>query len=230
MDGNNRWARARGENSRFGHRHGAQAARDILQACIDRNIPYLSLFAFSSENWMRPEDEVRGLMSLFLGLLKRKEIKHFRNQGVRFRFIGSREGFSATLIKGMAELERETAGNTGTTAIVAADYGGRWDIAETCRAIARQCLDGTLTPEQVSEELFASQHSLAGVPDPDLCIRTGGEQRISNFLLWQLAYAELHFTKRLWPEFNADDLDLAINDFAGRQRRFGRSAEDVSGS
>lgn len=226
MDGNNRWARMRGEDSRFGHRHGAQAARDVLQACVDRNIPYLTLFAFSSENWLRSEDEVQGLMALFMRVLKRKEIKHFQRQNVRIRFIGNRQAFSQSLQQGMTEVERQTEANTGTTVIVAADYGGRWDIAEACQRIARECTEGRLDPAEISPELLAGYHSLAGVPDPDLCIRTGGEQRISNFLLWQLAYTELYFSSCYWPDFGEKELEAALTEFANRQRRFGGSGSE----
>ena len=225
MDGNNRWAKSRGENSRYGHQKGAQAARDVLQACIDRKIPYLTLFAFSSENWLRPEEEVQGLMSLFMGVLKRKEIKNFKAQGVRFRFAGSRTGFSESLLNGMSEIETETKNNAGTTVTIAADYGGRWDITEAAKALAKQCLEGELEVDEITPERLEAFHSLAGIPDPDLCIRTGGEQRISNFLLWQLAYSELYFTECYWPDFKDKDLDLAIEDYAGRQRRYGGSGD-----
>jgi len=221
MDGNSRWARARGLPTKSGHRHGAEAAREIVNSCVRRKIPCLTLFAFSSENWMRPTREVQGLMALFMSVLKRKEIDHFHRNNVRLRFIGNRSGFSAKLQANMAEVETLTRDNTGTSVIVAADYGGRWDITQAARALAREVEAGRLASADIDTDMLDAHTSLAGLPDPDLCIRTGGEHRISNFLLWQFAYTELYFTNCYWPDFDDREFQLALEDFARRQRRFG---------
>ncbi|MCI5107567.1 MAG: polyprenyl diphosphate synthase [Pseudomonadales bacterium] len=225
MDGNNRWARARKQASKAGHRKGAEAAREIARACISRNIKYLTLFAFSSENWMRPSKEVQSLMALFLSVLKRSEIRQFHENNVRLKFIGKRSDFSPKLQAAMSDAEELTAANTGTTVIVAADYGGRWDITEAARQFAEAVEKGEAKPEMLDVDRLHSYTSLAQYPDPDLCIRTGGEHRISNFLLWQFAYTELYFTDCYWPDFDAAELDKAITDYAGRQRRYGGHEE-----
>ncbi len=221
MDGNNRWARARNQASKAGHRKGAETAREIANACIRRNIKYLTLFAFSSENWMRPSKEVQSLMALFLSVLKRSEIRQLHEDNVRLKFIGKRSDFSPKLQAAMAEAEALTAANTGTTVIVAADYGGRWDITEAARQFAESVQRGEAQAEMLDVDRLHSYTSLAQYPDPDLCIRTGGEHRISNFLLWQFAYTELYFTDCFWPDFDELELDKAIEDYAGRQRRYG---------
>lgn len=226
MDGNNRWARAKNLPSKSGHRHGAEAAREVVNSCVRRNIPYVTLFAFSSENWMRPIKEVQGLMALFLTVLKRKEIKQLHKKNARLRFIGNRSEFSSKLQSTMAEVEDLTAANTGTTIIVAADYGGRWDVANASKQIAEQVKLGQVEPEEISIDMVHSYMSLKDSPDPDLCIRTGGEHRISNFLLWQFAYTELYFTDCYWPDFDDKQLQLALDDFASRQRRFGGHEDD----
>ena len=223
MDGNNRWAKARGLPSKAGHQKGAEAVRTIVNACVQRGIPYLTLFAFSSENWTRPGREVQALMALFLAVLKRKEIREFHRRGVRLRFIGNRESFSRKLQNSMAEVERMTQDNPGTTVTVAADYGGRQDIARACRQVAQKVQAGELDAARIDSSLLHSYTQLGGAPDPDLCIRSGGEQRISNFLLWQFAYTELYFTDCYWPDFGEAQLQAALDDFAGRQRRFGGS-------
>ncbi len=221
MDGNNRWARARGLPTRSGHRQGAEAAREITYACVERNIKYLTLFAFSSENWTRPSKEVQSLMALFLSVLKRHEIKQLHEDNVRLRFIGKRSGFSSRLQASMADAEALTRDNTGTVVTVAADYGGRWDITEAARAAATRVAEGSMHPDEISVESLHQFTSLADYPDPDLCIRTGGEHRISNFLLWQFAYTELYFTDCFWPDFGSKELQLALDDFTGRKRRYG---------
>jgi undecaprenyl diphosphate synthase len=225
MDGNNRWAKARGMPAREGHRHGAEAARDMVNSCISRNIKYLTLFAFSSENWLRSKKEVRGLMALFLSVLKRKEINQFHKLNVRLQFIGNRAGFSKKLQASMQDVEELTKDNTGTTVIVAADYGGRWDISNSLRAIAGRIESGELTSDSIDSELVQQTISTSQYPDPDLCIRTGGEHRISNFLLWQFAYTELYFTDCFWPDFDDQQFQLALDDFASRQRRYGGHEE-----
>ena len=221
MDGNNRWAKARGLPSKAGHQQGAEAARTLVDACVERRIPYLSLFAFSSENWSRPGREVQALMALFLTVLKRREIGEFHRRNVRLRFIGNRSRFSRRLRESMAAVEELTRGNTGTNVIVAADYGGRWDIARACQRLAARVRDGELEPQRIDSDMLHGHTQLGEVPDPDLCIRSGGERRISNFLLWQFAYTELYFTDCYWPDFDEGQLQAALDDFAQRQRRFG---------
>lgn len=227
MDGNNRWARARGLPVKSGHRYGAQAAREIVNSCVSRGIPYLTLFAFSSENWLRPAREVQGLMALFLSVLKRSEIKQLHKINVRLRFIGNRSDFSRKLQETMQEVEVLTANNTGTTVLVAVDYGGRWDLANACRNLALEVESGNLESSQIDIELLHKYTSLGAYPDPDLCIRTGGEHRISNFLLWQFAYTELYFSDCFWPDFDDHEFSLALADFASRQRRFGGHRENA---
>ena len=221
MDGNNRWAKGRGLPVKAGHRHGAEAAREIAFSCVRRKIPCLTLFAFSSENWMRPAHEVQGLMALFLSVLRREEVNQLHKANVRLSFIGNRESFSARIQDSMVEVEELTRDNSGTRVTVAADYGGRWDIANAMRLIAEQVRDSGLDAEAIDIDLVHSFTQLSELPEPDLCIRTGGERRISNFLLWQFAYTEFHFTECLWPDFNENELQKAIDDFASRQRRFG---------
>ncbi len=228
MDGNGRWAQQRGLPRTMGHREGAKAVRRAVEACAERGIEALTLFAFSSENWRRPRPEVEILMNLFVRTL-RSEIRRLDVANVRLRFIGDRQAFSPTLQDYMTKAEQRTARNTGLTLTIAANYGGRWDIVQAARRIAEEAAAGRLQSADVTEELFHSHTGLAGLPEPDLFIRTGGEQRISNFLLWQLAYTELYFSERLWPDFNADDLDAACSAFAGRQRRFGQTSEQVAG-
>lgn len=221
MDGNNRWAKGRGLPVKAGHRHGAATAREIAFSCVRRKIPCLTLFAFSSENWMRPAQEVQGLMALFLSVLRREEINQFHKANVRLSFIGNRESFSARIQNSMSEVEELTRGNTGTRVTVAADYGGRWDIANAMRLIAEEVRDSGLSTDTIDIDLVHSFTQLSDLPEPDLCIRTGGERRISNFLLWQFAYTEFYFTECLWPDFDETELQQAIDDFASRQRRFG---------
>lgn len=234
MDGNNRWAKAKGLAQKAGHRYGAQAAREIVHSCVNRNIRFLTLFAFSSENWLRPAREVQGLMALFLSVLKRNEINQMHKNNVRLQFIGSRSGFPQKLQNTMREVEQLTEKNTGTTVIVAADYGGRWDIGNAAKRLAVDVQSGNLKLSDIDGELLHNYTSLSTYPDPDLCIRTGGEHRISNFLLWQFAYTELYFTDCYWPDFNDVQFQIALDDYATRQRRFGRhqdSAEvDSSGA
>ena len=222
MDGNGRWAEARGESRTVGHRAGVDAVRTCVRACAARNIGALTLFAFSSENWRRPEVEVAALMSLFVEALDR-ELEELQRIRVRLRFIGNRQTLAVRLQQRIAAAEAATADNDGLKLQVAVGYGGRWDLIEAARRIAARCASGALRTEEIDEASFAAELQLAGLPDPDLFVRTGGEHRISNFLLWNIAYAELHFTDRLWPDFGEQDLDAAIADFAGRERRFGRT-------
>ncbi len=228
MDGNGRWAKRRGQPRTAGHRAGVRATREIVEACARRGVEVLTLFAFSSENWRRPATEVSLLMELFVSTLDR-EVKRLHENRVRMRFIGERGAFGERLRERIARAETLTAGNTGLVLNIAANYGGRWDIARAARRIASEVAQGRLDPEQVDAEAVAARVCLADVPEPDLFIRTGGERRISNFLLWQIAYSELYFTDTLWPDFDSDCLDAAMADFARRQRRFGKTGEQVAG-
>jgi len=221
MDGNNRWAKSSGLPAKSGHRFGAEAAREIVNSCLCRDIKYLTLFAFSSENWLRPRKEVQGLMALFLTVLKRKEINQLHKRNVRLQFIGNRSSFSPKLQKNMREVEELTRNNTGTTVIVAADYGGRWDITNAVTNIVDKVTSGELSADAIDVDLVRQHTSSSDYPDPDLCIRTGGEHRISNFLLWQFAYTEFYFTDCYWPDFDDAQFQLALDDFAKRQRRYG---------
>ncbi|MBL4821040.1 MAG: di-trans,poly-cis-decaprenylcistransferase [Gammaproteobacteria bacterium] len=221
MDGNNRWAQARGLSGVAGHRAGAEAVKIIVDSCISRGINYLTLFAFSSENWLRPKKEVQGLMALFLAVLKRKEIQQFHDKNVRLEFIGNRSSFSNKLQQSMRQVEDLTSSNNGMTVTVAADYGGRWDIGEAAQKIASQVAAGELSPDQVDADTVQKHICLGDYPAPDLCVRTGGEHRISNFLLWQFAYTELYFTDCFWPDFEEDQFQLALDDYSQRRRRFG---------
>lgn len=225
MDGNSRWAKSRKLPTKAGHRQGAEAARIIADACVERGIDYLTLFAFSNENWQRPSREVQALMALFLAVLKRSEIRQFHEKNVRLRFVGKRSEFSPKLLKSMSDAEELTANNTGTTVIVAADYGGRWDITNAARQAAEKVAAGDWSPADITIESLHDLTSLHNVPDPDLCIRTAGEQRISNFLLWQFAYTELYFSECYWPEFGVDEFQQALDDYALRKRRYGGHEE-----
>ncbi|EKF75108.1 UDP diphosphate synthase [Alcanivorax hongdengensis A-11-3] len=228
MDGNNRWARTRGLPGEEGHRAGEGAVQAIIRHAAQRGVEVLTLFAFSSENWRRPPAEVQHLMALFLKALGAR-VAELHDNAVRIRFIGERSAFARELQQGMAEAEALTADNTRMTVVIAVNYGGQWDIAQAARVLADRVAAGELSPEQIDDELLGQQVSMADLPLPDLLIRTGGDQRISNFLLWQLAYSELYFSPLLWPDFDASALDAALDDYAGRQRRFGRSGEEVAG-
>jgi undecaprenyl diphosphate synthase len=229
MDGNGRWARARGLPRIAGHKAGLAPVRMCISECSQRGIGALTLFAFSSENWHRPAEEVGSLMSLFLESLER-EIGELDTQRVRMRFIGERRHLPVRLQARIAAAEERTAGNAGLSLQVAVSYGGRWDIVQAAQALARECLSGALLPADISEERFARALSLGTLPDADLVIRTGNEQRISNFLLWNLAYAELYFTPCLWPDFGRAELDAALSFFAQRERRFGQTSAQRSAS
>lgn len=227
MDGNGRWAQQRSMIRTAGHREGAKAVRRVVKACSERGIEVLTLFAFSSENWRRPRPEVELLMNLFVTTL-RSEIRRLDAANVRLRFVGDYRAFSETLQSHIAKAEQRTVRNTGLTLVVAVNYGGRWDIVQACRRVAEEVEAGRVQLSDITTDLVQRYISLADLPEPDLFIRTGGEQRISNFLLWQLAYTELYFTDRLWPDFDAADLDAACVAFACRQRRFGQTSEQVT--
>lgn len=233
MDGNNRWAKLKGLSGAAGHRSGAEAAREVIYSCLRRNIPYLTLFAFSSENWLRPDKEVKGLMALFVAVLKRNDIYQLHSNNVRLQFIGNRYSFSARLQRRMADVEHLTRNNTGTIVTVAADYGGQWDIAEAARKIAEKVEAGLVRAADVNVAMMQEHICLGNAPMPDLCIRTGGESRISNFLLWQFAYTELYFSNCYWPDYDDSQFQLALDDFSRRQRRYGHldsPAGEESGS
>lgn len=226
MDGNGRWARKRGLPRFAGHKAGMDSVRAMVKVCLSQGIDCLTLFAFSSENWRRPAEEVGLLMNLFMTALD-MEVKKLHKHGVRLRIIGERTAFAPELQQRISAAEQLTAANTALTLIIAANYGGRWDITQAARGLAEQVQRGELAATAVTPEMLESRLSLAGLPEPDLFIRTGGEQRISNFLLWQLAYTELYFTPLLWPEFDDQAFLAALESFAGRQRRFGRTGEQV---
>jgi undecaprenyl diphosphate synthase len=229
MDGNGRWAERRHRPRVIGHRAGARAVNICIDFCLGKRIHALTLFAFSSENWGRPEGEVGALMKLFMNALER-EVDELDRRGVRIRFIGERERFSATIVQRMALAESQTVSNTGLQLNIAASYGGRWDITQAARALAMDVAAGRLTPDDIDEAAMASRVALADLPAPDLFIRTGGEMRISNFLLWQLAYTELWFTDLLWPELDAATLQRALDHYASRERRFGLTGAQVAPS
>ena len=226
MDGNGRWATARHLPRVAGHNRGVDAVRRVTEACGRRGVEYLTLFAFSSENWRRPADEVTTLMRLFMTALER-EVGKLKENGVRLRSAGDRSTFEPALQERIAEAERLTSDNTRLNLTVCASYGGRWDIVDA----VRQAVAAAPGPEAAIDESAIARHlSLSFGPDPDLLIRTGGEQRISNFMLWQLAYAELYFTDTLWPDFDAVELDAALAWFASRERRFGRTSQQIRGA
>ncbi|MDZ7736440.1 MAG: isoprenyl transferase [Gammaproteobacteria bacterium] len=226
MDGNGRWARQRHKPRVAGHRAGVTVLRDIVEHAARRGIIALTAFAFSSENWQRPRPEVSLLMDLFMNSL-RQEVQRLHDNNVRLVFIGDRSAFSGDLTAAIAAAETLTADNDGLLLAIAANYGGRRDIVSGARHLAEAVSRGELAPEHVTESTLQAALSLHDAPEPDLFIRTGGEQRISNFLLWQLAYTELYFTDCLWPDFDAAAFDEAIAWFASRQRRFGRTGEQV---
>ncbi len=226
MDGNGRWAEQRGYPRVFGHRRGATALRNVVRACAERGVRALTVFAFSSENWRRPSAEVAALMHLFMQSLRR-EVRRLQEADVRLRFIGDRSRFDEGLQTQMAEAEARTAANQGMTLVVAVNYGGRWDIAQATRALLAAVESGRLSVDGIDESSLAANMQLADLPEPDLLIRTGGEQRISNFMLWQMAYTELYFTPVLWPDFGAEAIDQAFAWFAGRERRFGQTSEQL---
>lgn len=222
MDGNGRWAQARGKKRVFGHKAGMERAREMAQVCGNLGVKYLTLFAFSSENWNRPKDEVRFLMELFATSLK-NESKKLNKNNVKLTVIGDKDGFDKSLRKAIDKAESLTQDNDGLYLQIAANYGGRWDVVQAAQKLA-------MAGEEITDESLQQKLVTAGGADPDLLIRTGGEQRISNFLLWQAAYSELYFSDALWPDFDADELKTAIENYSQRQRRFGKTGEQVSPS
>ncbi|HWM71561.1 MAG TPA: polyprenyl diphosphate synthase [Steroidobacteraceae bacterium] len=228
MDGNGRWAKAQGVPRAAGHRAGLKPTRMAIQECARRGIEALTLFAFSSENWNRPADEVSSLMNLFVDSLDR-EIDELHANRVRVRFIGDRKQLAVRLQARIAAAEQRTGGNDGLKLQIAMSYGGRWDIVQAAQELARQCSSGSIRVADIDETRFAAQLQLADLPETDLMIRTGGEQRISNFLLWHAAYAELYFSPVLWPEFDVAELEASLAFFTGRERRFGLTQEQLPG-
>ncbi|MBL8270243.1 MAG: di-trans,poly-cis-decaprenylcistransferase [Steroidobacter sp.] len=220
MDGNGRWAAARALPRTAGHGMGVRSVKQVVEACAKREVEVLTLFAFSSENWQRPREEVSMLMNRFLEALD-EEIEGLHKNGLRLHFIGNLAQLSTALRERMEAAMKLTANNTGMVLVIAVAYGGRWDLATAARELARRCAAGELQSDAIDEAALGGELALAGLPDPDLLIRTGGEQRISNFLLWNLAYTELYFCDTLWPDFGARELDVAIEHFSRRQRRYG---------
>ncbi len=227
MDGNGRWANKRHLPRAAGHKAGVNATRKIVESCAKNNIEALTIFAFSSENWNRPQLEVSALMALFVSTIM-SEVKKLHKKNVRVQFIGERTRFSAKLQSNINEAEALTKDNTGLQLNIAANYGGRWDVVNACKLLVEEVQNNNKTVQEIDEEVFNSFMSLHDVPAPDLLIRTGGEQRISNFLIWQLAYSELYFVDTLWPDFSDKDLAAALSWFAGRQRRFGKTGQQLA--
>lgn len=229
MDGNGRWATQRFLPRTAGHARGVQAVRRMVETCGMRGVEFLTLFAFSSENWRRPKEEVSLLMRLFIQTLE-KEVGKLEQQGVRLRVVGDLNAFEPRLRELIQSAEERTAHNSTLHLTIAANYGGRWDILQAMQQALRQHPELAATSEKLDEELFSRYLSMAYAPEPDLFIRTGGEQRISNFLIWQLAYTELYFSNDLWPDFGAKQLDQAFDWYRTRERRFGRTSAQISGS
>ncbi len=223
MDGNGRWAKARGLPRAAGHRRGAEAVRRTVEAAVELGVPYLTLFSFSSENWKRPASEVEDLMALLRRYLQ-GEIAELHKQGIRLRVIGERARLPADVVRMIEEAEQHTLSNDLLVLTMAISYGGRQEIVAAARDLAALAATGELMPEEIDESMLAARLMTFGIPDPDLLIRTSGEQRISNFMLWQCAYSELVFVDKLWPEFTAEDLAAAIEEYRRRERRFGAAA------
>ncbi len=229
MDGNGRWAERQGKPRTAGHRAGVESVRRVMEVCGQAGVRVLTLFAFSSENWKRPKSEVNLLLDLFLVALK-QEIRRINKRNVRLRIVGDLSAFPHKLQQRIMEAEQLTADNDGLLLQIAANYGGRWDITQAARSLARRVQAGELDANAIDEASMGQAMSFSDVPDPDLFIRTGGEQRISNFLLWQSAYTEFYFTDVLWPDFHEPEMRAAMHEFAGRERRFGLTAAQLEPS
>lgn len=226
MDGNGRWAQLQGKKRVFGHKNGVESVRSTVTSARKLGVKALTLFAFSSENWLRPEDEVSVLMDLFMLVLNR-EVKRLHKNDIKFQVIGDASRFSDKLQQKIRAAEQLTENNTGMVLSIAANYGGRWDIAHAAKQLAEKVVLGEMSLENINEQSLNQYTSLADMPDLDLMIRTGGDHRISNFLLWQVAYAEFYFTDVLWPDFNEEEFNKAIDVFTQRERRFGKTGEQV---
>jgi undecaprenyl diphosphate synthase len=229
MDGNGRWAKEKGKLRAFGHQSGVLSVRDTIEGAVKAGIPYITLYAFSTENWNRPKLEVYALMELLVSTINR-ETKNLMQNGVRLNAIGDLLSLPGKCYRQLQETIQKTSGNTSCTLTLALSYSSRWEITQAARAIAQAVKAGSLDPQDINEDLFAQHLSTAGIPDPELLIRTSGEYRISNYLLWQLAYAELYFTPKLWPDFRREDLYEAVIDFQKRERRFGKTSEQLQKS
>lgn len=227
MDGNGRWAKKQGAMRIFGHQNALQAVREITEGCAELGVGYLTLYAFSTENWSRPAMEVNALMKLLISAIG-KETKTLMDNNIRLRSIGDMNALPQDCQEELQQAMDRTAANTGMTLFLALSYSGRWDLAQAAKALATDVAAGKVTPEQVSEQLLEGYLSTKGVPDPELLIRTSGELRISNFLLWQLAYTELYFTDVLWPDFRKGTLHAALLDYQKRERRFGKTSEQLT--
>lgn len=227
MDGNNRWAKARRLKGVAGHKAGVDAVRAVVETCAREGVEVLTLFAFSSENWRRPADEVSALMRLFLIALER-EVRKLHRNNIRLRIIGDRSAFNPVLQQHMDKAEALTAGNTGLTLVIAANYGGHWDITQATQRLAAEVSAGRLQPSDITDDLIQANLSIGDLPMPDLLIRTAGEQRVSNFLLWHLAYTEFYFSDVFWPDFKQDEMIKALAAYAGRQRRFGQTDDQIA--
>jgi undecaprenyl diphosphate synthase len=226
MDGNGRWAKQQGKNRVFGHSNGVRAVRETSEACAELGIPYLTLYAFSTENWSRPEMEVVALMDLLLNTVK-TELDTLMKNNIRLKVIGQPSSLPSSTRRELEEAIRLTSGNTRMDLTLALSYSGRWEITQTMKSLGKMIKEGRLDPEQIDENTISAHLLTAGMPDPELLIRTSGEHRISNFLLWQLAYAEFYFTTKFWPEFDREDLYRAIIEFQQRERRFGKTSEQI---
>jgi undecaprenyl diphosphate synthase len=228
MDGNGRWAKKRGAARIFGHNNAIKAVRDAVEGCAELGVKYLTLYAFSTENWNRPKDEVEGLMSLLVSNI-RSEAPDLVKNNIKLLTIGDMKALSSSCQKSLEEAMELTANCSGTTVVLALSYSSRWEIVETVKRIAQKVKSGKLQPEDITDDLFSSSLSTGGIPDPELLIRTSGEFRLSNFLLWQVAYTEIYITSVLWPDFRKEHLHQAIADFQGRERRFGKISEQIVG-
>jgi undecaprenyl diphosphate synthase len=226
MDGNGRWAKQRGEKRLVGHQHGVDAVRRTVEACIDAGVKYLTVYAFSMENWARPKEEVDGLMELMVEAIT-AEIANLQEQDVRMAVIGDMNKMPLKVRKKLQESIDNTSSNKGLCFVLALNYGSRWEMLEATKSLAQQVKDGALAIDDIDEELFANNLNTSGIPDPDLLIRTSGESRLSNFLLWQLAYTEFYFIDKFWPDFQKEDLYLAIYNYQKRERRFGKTSEQL---
>ncbi len=226
MDGNGRWAKERGKLRVFGHQNGVKAVRDTVEGAVEIGIKYLTLYAFSTENWNRPKLEVSALMELLVHTIN-KETKTLMDNGVKLNAIGNLQQLPTKCYAGLQEAMEKTAGNTNTTLTLALSYSARWEITEAAKQLARQVQSGAIDPDDIDEHRFGQYLTTREMPDPELLIRTSGEQRISNYLLWQLAYSELYFTDKMWPEFRRNDLFEAIRAYQQRERRFGKTSEQL---
>ena len=226
MDGNGRWAQKKGSARIVGHKAGVETVRSVIQTCVEKGIEVVTLFAFSSENWRRPEKEVSLLMSLFLAALQR-EVKKLNKNDVQLRIVGDVSAFDKKIQEQIIKAEALTKENKTLVLNIAANYGGQWDITQSVKSLAEKIEAGELKAENITSDLINQNLCMNDLPEPDLFIRTGGEKRISNFLIWQLAYSELYFTDTLWPDFDQDAFEKALDSFAGRQRRFGHTGEQI---